>query len=70
MSANAALITMEAYVEQGKTIENQFFIYGPKCKHIVYFWLFEGPWGGGGASMTRLGISCASAILSPIYMYM
>ena len=31
MSANADLITVETYVQQGKTIENQFFIYGPKC---------------------------------------
>ena len=45
MSANADLITVEIYVQQGKTIENQFFIYRPKC---FYFWLFEGPWGGGG----------------------
>ena len=32
MSANADLITVETYVQQGKTIENQFLIYGPKCK--------------------------------------
>ena len=31
MSANADLITVETYVQQGKTIENQFYIYGPKC---------------------------------------
>ena len=40
MSANADLITVETYVQQGKTIENHFF--------IAYIWLFEGPWGGGG----------------------
>ena len=44
MSANADLITVETYVQQGKTIENQFLIYGLKCKTNVYFWLFEGPW--------------------------
>ena len=42
MSVDADLFTVEIYVQQGKTIENQFFIYGPKCKQIVYFWLFEG----------------------------
>ena len=31
MSANADLITVETYVQQGKTIENQFLIYGLKC---------------------------------------
>ena len=33
MSANGDLITVETYV-QGKTIENQFLIYGLKCKKI------------------------------------
>ena len=42
MSANADLITVETYVQQGKTIENQFFICGPKN---IYIGLFEGPWG-------------------------
>ena len=33
MSANTDLITVETcmYVKQGKAIENQFLIYGPKC---------------------------------------
>ena len=31
MSANAALITMETYVQQGVQFENQFFIHKPKC---------------------------------------
>ena len=31
MSANTNLITVETYVKQGKTINNQFFIYGPEC---------------------------------------
>ena len=46
MSSNTALITMETYVQQGETIENQFFIYEPKCKKNIYFGLFRGPWGG------------------------
>ena len=45
MSAYADLITAETYVQQGKTIENQFLIYGLKCNTNIYIWLFEGPWG-------------------------
>ena len=48
MPANADLITVETYVQQGKTIENQFFIYGPKCKTNVYFGYLGG---SGGPSM-------------------
>ena len=44
MSANADLITMKTFV-QGKTIENQFLIYGPKCNFVLHIWLFVGPWG-------------------------
>ena len=36
MSANPDLITMETHVQQAKTIENQFFIHGPKCEKNVY----------------------------------
>ena len=39
MSANADLITVEIYVQQGKTIEKQFFIYmiyGPKCFLYIF----------------------------------
>ena len=69
MSANADLITVETYVQQGK-IENQFLIYGPKCRNNLYLWLFMGPGGGGGnASIITLGLSCFPAILSPISMY-
>ena len=35
MSANADLITLEIYVQQGKTINNQFFIHGPKCASLA-----------------------------------
>ena len=35
----ADFITVETYVQQGKTIENQLFIYGPKCLNTL---------GGGG----------------------
>ena len=44
MSANADLITMETYVQQGKTIEKQFFIYmyigyGPKIMLFLKIFL-------------------------------
>ena len=65
MSANADLITVETYMyNKGKQFENQFFIYGPKCKTK---WIFGGAlWG---CSMITLGLSCFPAILSPISMY-
>ena len=69
MSANADLITVETYV-QGKTIENQFLIYGPKCILFYIFGYLRGRGGGGGAFIIRLGLSCSPAILSPISMYM
>ena len=31
---------------KGKQFENQFFIYGPKCKKKYILGLFWGPWGG------------------------
>ena len=64
--SNADLITMEAYVQQEKTIENQFLIYGPKCIFIFGYLRVL----AGGDSIIRLGPSCFSVILSPIYMYM
>ena len=68
MSANADLIQyLETYVQQGKTIENQFFIYGPKCDFFTIFSYLRGP---EGPSMIRLGLSCVPAILPPISMYM
>ena len=39
--------TAPAGDNKGKQFENQFFIYGPKCKKNVYFGLFGGPEGGG-----------------------
>ena len=42
MSANADLITVETYVQQGKTIENQFLIYGLKCKKKYIFGYLRG----------------------------
>ena len=39
MSANAALITMETYVQQAEQFENQFFIHEPKCFKKYIFWV-------------------------------
>ena len=58
MSANAELITVEIYVQQGKTIEKQFFIYMAKMFFFVYIFVY------------LKGLSCFPAILSPISMYM
>ena len=68
MSANADLITVETYVQQGETIWKPFFIYGPKCKKKNYFGGILGALRG--SSMIRLNLSCFPAILSPISMYM
>ena len=44
MSANADLITVETYVQQGETIWKPFFhLNGPKCKKNVYFGGILGP---------------------------
>ena len=43
LSSNADLITMGQMYNKGKLFENQFFIYGPKCKKKIYFGLFRGP---------------------------
>ena len=45
MSANlnAGFITVETYAQQGKTIENQFFIYGPNVILFFIFGYLKGP---------------------------
>ena len=48
---------------KGKQFENQFFIYGPKCKKKI-FGLFGGPWGGGFRLSHRAYVAF-STILSP-----
>ena len=73
MSANADLITVETYVQQGKTINNEFFINGPERDKNLNFLLLGGGGGlGGGASMIRLGNDqmLSSYPLNHIYMYM
>ena len=69
MSANAAVITMETYVQQGEQFENQFFIHEPKCSKNVYFGLFRGPWGGGVFDDQTGHILLSSYPLTHIYMH-
>ena len=54
MSANTDLNTVETYGQQGKQFENQFFIYGPKCKKIRIFWDISGALRG--CLLIRLGL--------------
>ena len=66
MSPNADLITVETYIymyNKGKQFENQFFIYGPKCKINVYFGAILGALRG--SSMIRLGLSCSQLSSHP-----
>ena len=65
ISANADLITVETYVQQGETIWKPIFHIRAK---ICIFWDI---WGSlRGCSMISLGLSGFPAILSPISMYM
>ena len=41
------LITLEIYVEQGKTINCKFFIYMAQCENINIYGYFWGRAGGG-----------------------
>ena len=68
MSANADLITVETYVQQGETILKPVFHIRAKMWKIWIFWAIWGVLRG--CSMIRLGLSCFPAILSPISMYM
>ena len=54
------------YVQQGKTIENQFLIYGPKCKRKI-FWAI---WGALGEFNYQTGpILPSSYPLTHIYLH-
>ena len=41
------LITLDTYVQQGKTMDNKFYLY---VKTLNIFWLNGGPGGGGGGN--------------------
>ena len=45
MSANVDLITLETYVQQGKTLTTSFSYMGQNMNTNVFFLLFRGPWG-------------------------
>ena len=48
------LITLDTYAQQGKTMDNKFYIY---VKTYLHLWLHGCPGGGGGGSIIRLGPS-------------
>ena len=61
------LITLEIYVEQGKTKNYKVFIYMPQCETLTSLAIW-GP--GGGASIIRLGPYWFTSTLSFILIYM
>ena len=65
MSANGDLITVGIYTTREK-INSQFFINGSECETFIFLAISCVCWGGGGASMIRLGLFCFPAILSMI----
>ena len=59
------LITLYTYVQQGKTMDNKFYIYVKTLTSLAKW----GP-GGGGGSIIRLGPSWFTYILHLIIIYM
>ena len=59
-------ITLDTYVQQGKTMDNKFYIY-VKTLHL---WLNGGPGGGGASSIFRLAPSWFTYTLHLIIIYM
>ena len=58
------LITLDTYVQQGKTMDNKFYIYVKTLTSLA-------KWGpGGGASIIRLGPSWFTYTLHLIIIYM
>ena len=65
------LITLDIYVEQGKTMNYKVFIYKPSCENINIFGYLRGPGGGGGAaSIIGLDPYWFTSTLSFILIYM
>ena len=58
-------ITLDTYVQQGKTMDNKFYIYVKTLTSLAKW----GP-GGGGASIFRLGPSWFTYTLHLIIIYM
>ena len=68
----ADLVTLETYVQQGKTMNIKFFIYVPHVNQFTSLATW-GPWGGGGgvgASIIILGPSWFTSTLLFILIYM
>ena len=59
-------ITLDTYVQQGKTMDNKFYIYVKTLTSLAKW----GPGGGGGASIFRLGPSWFTYTLHLIINYM
>ena len=64
MSANADLVTVETYVQQGETIWKPVFHLWAKMYILGLFW------GPERVFNDQTGLSCFPAIVSPISMYM
>ena len=60
------LITLETYVQQGKTMDNKFFI----CKTLTSLAIWGPGGGGGGHSIIRLGPTWFTSTIPLIIIYM
>ena len=61
------LITLETYVQQGKTMDNKSYIY---VKTLTSFGYMGARGGGGGGSIIRLGTSWFTSTLYLILIYL
>ena len=66
LKCHGDLITLDTYVQQGKTMDNKFYIYVKTLTSLVIW----GRGGGGGASIIRLGPSWFTYTLYLIIIYM
>ena len=64
------LITLDTYVQQGKTMDNKFYIYVKTLTSLAKWGPGGGGGGGGGASIIRLGPSWFTYTLHLIIIYM
>ena len=64
------LITLDTYVQQGKTMDNKFYIYVKTLTSLAKWGPGGGGGGGGRASIIRLGPSWFTYALHLIIIYM